>query len=61
MANPRVYITDKGKEGLIYNNYCYREVKKHTSDGGTFWRCIHKDCKGRMKTNGERDEVFYDS
>jgi hypothetical protein len=56
----RDYITDKGKEGKIYNNFIYREVKKRAADGGIFWRCINKACAGRMKTDEDKEVVFYD-
>jgi hypothetical protein len=36
-ANLRSYTTDKDKPGLIYNDYCYREVtQKRAADGGIF-------------------------
>ncbi len=60
MEIPRVYITDKGKEGLIYKDFCCREVGKRAADGGIFWRCIHKECKGRMKTDEDKADVEYD-
>jgi hypothetical protein len=60
MSNLRVYTTDKGKEGLIYNDFCYREVRKRAADGGIFWRCIHKGCPGRMNTTEDKDQVEYD-
>lgn len=60
MAIPSIYTSDKGKEGLIYNDFCYREVKKRAADGGIFWRCIHKGCQGRMKTDDDKQTVFYD-
>ena len=59
MANPRLFTTDKGKEGLIHNDFCYREVKKRAADGGIFWRCVRKDCQGRMKTDEDKAIVLY--
>lgn len=60
-ANLRSYTTDKDKQGLIYNDYCYREVtQKRAADGGIFWRCILRSCRGRMKTDEDRTSVEYD-
>jgi hypothetical protein len=60
-ANLRSYTTDKDKPGLIYNDYCYREVtQKRAADGGIFWRCILRSCRGRMKTDEDRTSVEYD-
>ena len=59
MANPRLFTTDKGKEGLIHNDFCYREVKKRAADRGIFWRCVRKDCQGRMKTDEDKAIVLY--
>ncbi len=60
MSNPRQFTTDKRKDGLIHNNFCYREVTERAADGGIFWRCINKGCKGRMKTDEDKIAILYD-
>jgi hypothetical protein len=53
MANNNDVIvikTDKGKEGICYLGYVYRFGKRGANDR-IFWRCIIKDCKGRLATD----------
>lgn len=51
MVRPTVFTTEKGKDGLSYNDYCYR-LDKTGVDGTLYWRCIDKkSCKGRIATD----------
>jgi hypothetical protein len=53
MANNNDVIVikiDKGKEGICYLSYVYRFGREVLNDR-IFWRCILKDCKGRLATN----------
>ncbi len=51
MSNLRVYTTDKGKEGLIYNDFCYREVRKRAADGGIFLAVYPQGMPGPNENN----------
>lgn len=55
MVRPTIFKTEKGKEGLSYDGFCYR-LDKVAADGSTmYWRCIDKkSCKGRIATDARR-------
>ncbi len=52
MVRPKVFKTEKGKDGLSFDGFCYR-LDQPGADGNTlYWRCIDKkSCKGRIATD----------
>lgn len=54
MANAvKLFKTEKGKDGICFDNYCYRFDKRLADDSRT-WRCIQsKACNGRLQTSDD--------
>lgn len=52
-----VYKTEKGRDGLIYEGFCYR-FDKRGADDTIYWRCAdQRQCKGRIATEPDYSNV----
>ena len=52
-----VFKTEKGRDGLCFDNYCYR-YDKTGADGIMYWRCAdQRQCRGRIATEPEYSNV----
>ena len=52
-----VFKTEKGRDSLCFDNYCYR-YDKTGADGIMYWRCAdQRQCRGRMATEPDYSNV----
>jgi hypothetical protein len=49
----KTFKTEKGRDGISFDNYCYR-FDKRLADGSRTWRCIEsRACNGRLLTRDD--------
>lgn len=52
MSSPKLKVltTKRDKRAILYNNYCYRQIRLLKSNDVS-WRCVVKECNAYLKTD----------
>jgi hypothetical protein len=49
------FRTEKGKDAIAYRGHCYRLDRSGVN--GLYWRCLKNNCRGRVMTDINRDNL----
>ncbi|KAG0437874.1 hypothetical protein DMUE_3432 [Dictyocoela muelleri] len=52
----KIVKSQKGKDKIIHNDYIYNFDYKNLKY--VTWRCVRRDCAGRLKTNLNMNEIL---